>query len=152
MDAALYAARRLAAAEGVMPWFWFDPDYGYQATFRQLENVAALGAILVSGDELVADARKRYLALHYRGDTMPRWVCEGAQVRVKAVAGVRKVGIGTTTGRSAGDDRAWPKEIGTVHRREGNGWWEWKLVFERGRECSLEGILYALAHVRPPKA
>jgi len=76
--------------------------------------------------------------LEYMGDAMPGWVKEHVTVRVKATPVMRRFGF-DVRGQSAGDERAWPGEVGALHKRVGNGWWDWAVEFSRGRRA----VLYA---------
>jgi len=92
--------------------------------------------------------------LEYVGPKVPRWVAQGVRVRVKSTPLLREYGVRTRGSiHGAADDRAWPKEVGTVRRREGNGVWDWRVEFERGRTAVLdEELLAAVVRVRGEQA
>ena len=67
----------------------------------------------------------------YSGDPMPRWVAEGAKVKVKRTPITKEYGLLCGNGRlSAG-------EIGTIEKVDGTGWWDWAVRFDRGRTLML---------------
>ena len=74
----------------------------------------------------------------YGGEPMPKWVKEGARVRVKATPWLRQYGIKTTAGVShSSDDRAWPGDVGVIRRTDRQSW-HWYVQFERDRETGLD--------------
>lgn len=76
------------------------------------------------------------MSLEYGGAAdLPKWFKEGAKLRVKATKDLRRHGVSAIVpswGNKA-DNVAWPGEVATVERVDGNGWWDWRLVFDRGR-------------------
>ena len=72
--------------------------------------------------------------LPYIGDAMPKWVAAGVRVRVKSTSITRKYGFDSLYGTQ---DRAWPGEVGTIVRSDGNGWWTWRVEFPRGLSYRL---------------
>lgn len=132
-----------AQATSLKHVFWFANHYYWSSpTLGDLPTISPecgwdrvpSGWSLVHPTNTLIEARARYLQGHFLGDaTLPRWVTDGVQLRLKATPAVRRDGLRTTVGSHSGDDRAWPKEIGTITRREGNGWWDWGIAFERGR-------------------
>jgi hypothetical protein len=77
----------------------------------------------------------------YSGPELPSWFIVGAKVKVKTTPALRRSGVrvsGSTS--SAADDHAWPGEVGTVERRDGNGWWDYAVVFGRGRRFVVSRI------------
>ncbi|MCB9597416.1 MAG: DUF3560 domain-containing protein [Sandaracinaceae bacterium] len=86
--------------------------------------------------------------LEYVGVQVPRWFAEGVRVRVKATPILRAHGL-RVRGSVKADNRAWPKEVGVLGRREGNGCWDWRVEFARGRTVVVdEEVLGAVARVR----
>ncbi|MDP3766904.1 MAG: hypothetical protein Q8S13_02720 [Dehalococcoidia bacterium] len=79
-----------------------------------------------------------FVAMEYSGDPMPKWVADGARVKVKATAHTRRYGFSTRGGSSSADDRAWPGEVGVIERSEGVGLWDWRVAFARGRRARLD--------------
>lgn len=142
---AIESALRAVVATGLAHAFWHDDrEHAYLTTPAVNGDcdvsiaVCQEGSIVILPTDDVAAARKRYLDLHYVGaEGLPKWVADGIFLRVKATADLRKHGFSTTQGGHRSDDRAWPGEIGIVHRREGNGWWTWQVEFERGRVRDL---------------
>lgn len=59
----------------------------------------------------------------YIGPDVPKWVKEGARVRVKSNPLTRRFGLGW------GGNRAHAGEVGRFEKRYGNGWWDWEIVF-----------------------
>ena len=80
------------------------------------------------------------------GDEFPKWVKDGARVRIKRVQGI-------TCGRGAtglfcaspgysyakSSHRLWSGDVGTIRRRDGNGWWDYEVEFDlHGRTKILD--------------
>ncbi len=83
--------------------------------------------------------------MEYIGDEMPKWVREGAKVKVKTTLHTRQYGLM----KSYGNDRAWPGEVGVIRKTLGNGWWCWAVDFPRGLTYSLSlQLLEDLVRVR----
>lgn len=74
--------------------------------------------------ERVARKSSRDPGLEYTGEPMPKWVREGARVKVKALPHIRRFGLGF------GNERFWPGDVGVIEREEGNGWWRWIVRFQ----------------------
>jgi hypothetical protein len=64
---------------------------------------------------------------NYHGDVMPPWVKEGVRVKVKSTPITRNYGISQGSG-----DAVWPGDIGVIRVVQGNGWWDYDVLFERG--------------------
>jgi hypothetical protein len=64
---------------------------------------------------------------NYSGDVMPSWVKEGVRVKVKSTPITRQYGLSQGLG-----DKVWPGDVGTIRERQGNGWWDYDVLFERG--------------------
>jgi hypothetical protein len=91
----------------------------------------------------------------YNGPDLPKWVQPGARAKVKATPDLRRCGVRVFGSIShASDDRAFPSDVGTVERREGSGWWDYAIVFSRGRRCVLSQAedIENFVRVREPKA
>ena len=73
--------------------------------------------------------RRRYgrSAGNYIGESFPAWVRDGARVRIKSTQTTRDYGVSQGSG-----EKVWPGDIGVIRTRQGNGWWDWEVVFERG--------------------
>lgn len=83
---------------------------------------------------------------------LPRWFADGARVRVKSTKILRDYGLRTSAGAAAADSKAWPGDVGTVEAVQGNGWWDYWLVFDRGRRKRVDAeTLEAVARVQPGK-
>jgi len=88
-----------------------------------------------TGERVAAEHTHR---VEYLGDAMPKWVADGAIVKVKSTPFLRKAGIFTYGSFQAkGDDRAFAGERGTVSRAGGK-WWHWEVRFERRRNVGLD--------------
>jgi hypothetical protein len=70
----------------------------------------------------------------YIGDALPKWIRDGVLVRTKSTPITRRHGLQVILGR----DRTWPGEVGTIRRRDGNGWWDWQLCMPRGLSYTLD--------------
>lgn len=90
------------------------------------------------------------------GEVLPSWVKEGARVKVVTNSLTREYGLTTLVPIPAGS-------VGTIKRREGNGWWDWVVEFEpKGghwsyerygmpRVCLNERVLEDLRRVPKPR-
>jgi hypothetical protein len=88
----------------------------------------------------------------YSGDAMPKWVAEGAKVKVKCLyKGFSMSAHGAL--RGANDNYVHPGEVGTIERVDGAGTWSWNVDFGRGRTVGLsERALETLARVTVKRA
>lgn len=82
----------------------------------------------------------------YVGDALPKWVAAGVRLKVKSTPHLRKYGLQIRSG----NEQAYPGDVGTVERSEGNGWWDWRIVFPRyGGSYRLDqGLLEKLTRVK----
>lgn len=64
----------------------------------------------------------------YTGSAAPKWVKDGVSVKVKTTPSTRRNGLRVGT-----NDAVYAGEQGVIRRREGNGWWDWRVEFSRGR-------------------
>lgn len=89
-----------------------------------------------------------YKEQEYSGDVMPAWVAEDMKMKTKSTPHLREYGL-RVVGGAHHDSKAWPKDIGTIRRHDGIGWWNWVVEFDRGRSIGLgERELEDLLRVR----
>jgi hypothetical protein len=157
-DAAIKRALEIVKEKHQTHWFGTDPAHGLYAiephipfTSPPMEDRSEIepGWSLIHIADSLDDARKRHLALHYHGPKLPKWWADGVELRVKSTPILRKYGLRTTEGSSHLDRHVGPGEVGRIVRREGNGWWNWVIEFERGRLLSVnDEALGSLARVK----
>lgn len=80
---------------------------------------------------------------------LPKWVKNGVEIRVKSTVDLRATGV-SANGGERGDSVAWPGEVATIVRIEGNGWWSWSIQFLRGRTASFHKAEDLNDYVRVP--
>lgn len=102
-----------------------------------------LGWIKVDPFETVERLKRRWdiRPVPYIGDTMPKWVADGAVVKVKSTTETRFKrgrGLSTSAGCHTNDNAAFAGEIGIIEMSRGNGWWCWRVGFSRGRWITLD--------------
>lgn len=72
----------------------------------------------------------------YIGPAVPRWFASGLTVRV---VNARLLPAGANVARG---------ERGALAQREGNGWWDWVVLFGGGRRVCVAGADEALAFAK----
>lgn len=73
---------------------------------------------------------------------LPSWIAEGARVRVKRTWLTRHHGLGTFCPVP-------PGTVGRIERREWNGCWDWKIIFDAPANWSWERNGQPETWVRP---